>query len=785
MSLKNIYFKDAIDWAIATESQSYQSGIFDPGEMNVMLDVGSIGPNVPVFNQALQKLYFNVYGLELGGGGTLWLGCYTDIEFSNVVFPNTNISQDTASQREHACMYCGYFDKTLGTQQMYMAHGSAPEIRKFNPTSFVDFGVAFPTTNGDINFNDSPSLGPTSVGGYSCGADPIEGQERAPQWLFFEDLVDGIPGETLSSSPNAYPAGLGLTKVWRASLTSGQDSNNAFIWVDLSTGRIVGRLQNTPGRADDSGGNFTEPRIFGKQFNWLTSMFIPDADSTPGRPKGELFIYGAANGTTAIGSVTGAFNASAFIRFIDFNPFSSTATGGQPTRLHERVNFESVLEYQTNPLELYGISGGTTSALNVERSNHVFYDPGTRRIGMIASTTTPDQLVGESGHALWQRAVTPWITTSPTARTIPQTNAVVEFETFLLGDLGEPVVGVQVDWELGRVSTLDEQITPAFPGTSQLANFPVDSGSLGITSDGVPLAETTDYTVDLATGEITWVTNQTGASLVLATYEHRGDLALPAFGELLDAGTLTDSDGRAITRVRYDDNDAIVGQYDRITATGPSPSSAGFTNYVIQQGIPIIAEDEITFIGLGSEGDTTAPRRLVYPGGLLPPITYAYAGGTIIANPDRTLNFDKQPLVHPLTQTIRTLTTTRVSSQDTYESDVIVTEKWVGSDTKISMITALFRQFYEYAINPPEFTLAGEPQIEWWPRDRTDRGWYVIILSVDTGGSDGESRFDVADVRQPGGSVIHNGLTSLSEVPTGYMDREVNIRYKIVSEIIT
>ena len=76
------------------------------------------------------------------------------------------------------------------------------------------------------------------------------------------------------------------------------------------------------------------------------------------------------------------------------------------------------------------------------------------------------------------------------------------------------------------------------------------------------LVEGVDYTVNLATGLITWITDQSGAALVTATYEHRETEVSPPNGSLLVLQGVSDQDGRVFTQVRYDDDDDLVGALD-------------------------------------------------------------------------------------------------------------------------------------------------------------------------------------------------------------------------------
>lgn len=157
----------------------------------------------------------------------------------------------------------------------------------------------------------------------------------------------------------------------------------------------------------------------------------------------------------------------------------------------------------------------------------------------------------------------------------------------------------------------------------------------------------------------------------------------------------------------------------------------GETLIIIQQGDPVVVEDPITFIGMGSEGDPNACRRLVFPDTITPliaPLVYEITADGICMNPDRTLNFDKEPLFHPITSSVRTLGSTRDVRFEEDTDDVVVTEIWLGNDTLLPMPTSLFRLFYEYLINAPPFTTGQTDFIIWEPRDRTTRSWNVNIL---------------------------------------------------------
>lgn len=210
----------------------------------------------------------------------------------------------------------------------------------------------------------------------------------------------------------------------------------------------------------------------------------------------------------------------------------------------------------------------------------------------------------------------------------------------------------------------------------------------------------------------------------------------------------------------------------------------GTTIIVIQQGAAVVAEEEVTFLGIGSAGDPEACRRLVFPANvspLLAPIVYAI--GASCANPDRTINLDNAVLPHPITDPVKTLGTTKVIRFENLDEDVIVTEVWEADETNQRLTTALFRMFYEYLINAKLVDSTGPDFITWEPRDRTTKIYNVELLSLDVGGGGPEERFDVVDLRDPGGDEIQTGTDPLNLTPTGVVDREMRLRMRIISEV--
>ncbi len=445
-------------------------------------------------------------------------------------------------------------------------------------TSLTNTGAAaFPTlvpANGPINcFRGTGAFAsPASPGGYIGGAN-LSG-EQARGRMIFDGLTDGIPGETNLVGPNVYPKGLMLGKYSLATCPApigtgvAGDCDNAISWQDLHRGGIDGRLANTPGIAHSTFPNSEAP-IAGNEFSWYPAQYVPDDDATFAIPKGELHFYSTRGNVPADPA---NFPQSIYIKVIDFNPFNVAPTGGEPNRVHERVRFgPTSVDFDIAPM--FGIGPGD----NRDDQLQLAFHPPTQRFFMIqadfaAAVTTPGPAPGgESFIGYWLRAVDPIGVTSPVARDVPRINDIIEYEAFVGGALGEPAASAAVDWTLFRNSTELEVIVPVFPGFNTVANFPIDGnfagdpeGTLVVVADSVTLVEGVDYTATLSSGRITWITDQTGAALVTASYEHRQTNASPPHGDLLSASSLSDAEGRVFTQVLFDDDPALVGTLDRL-----------------------------------------------------------------------------------------------------------------------------------------------------------------------------------------------------------------------------
>jgi len=175
----------------------------------------------------------------------------------------------------------------------------------------------------------------------------------------------------------------------------------------------------------------------------------------------------------------------------------------------------------------------------------------------------------------------------------------------------------------------------------------------------------------------------------------------------------------------------------------------------------------ITLVDPASSLTSAALRTMSHP------TTASFPLVTYNRNPDRTINFDQQPLNVPTTETVRTLGTTQTFVNANSIDDVIVTERWEANGGKASMVAAQFRRMFELIANPPA---AADPEvfIQWAPVDKTTTVYNIVLLDLRVGGSTG--KLDVKEI----GSFAAG---TLDAVTTGLIDRVVEWDFKIVSEV--
>lgn len=205
---------------------------------------------------------------------------------------------------------------------------------------------------------------------------------------------------------------------------------------------------------------------------------------------------------------------------------------------------------------------------------------------------------------------------------------------------------------------------------------------------------------------------------------------------------------------------------------------SGSRLYEIFLGSPTTTTSSLTLLGTGPTGDPALRRRLVHPNAALAPIVYWQ-------NPDRTFNLDNEVLRAPIAELHRTLTSSALVRFAEVDADVVITEVWLASDQRFSMPGFLFRQLYEYLINPPAFDPITPSYIQWEPRDRNPKAYYVEMLRMVVGsGGDPTQLFDLTEYFPPAGELdlLDDGFLNGG---SGLVDRTVVLQFRIVAEVTT
>lgn len=515
-----------------------------------------------VGNGALQRSFVHHFGVdryimegtrESGGPGNA-RGLYSfDPAFFDESSSGSQWVQHTisaGSEPRHFAL--GQFNPATGAQRLYGVNinNDNNPWREIDPTLLTDLGT--PYTSPDLTaFGSDDQTFPRN--GYWNNLSVGETSH-----VFFEGLTAGGHDNVPAGS---YSDGLMLVHVDFGSAFATNDANDSLGWVDIVTTDFVGWL-NTPAEASSTVSAFTEPPIDGREFRWMPCYYIADDDATFSAPKGELMLGSCGDAFFDSGD-----NLVTYIKVLDFNP--TGVVGGSPSRTHLRERLISKTLQPRDPIA----TGFPTPATNAMMQWFAYR--AQQRVYLYV------QGVGSSDP---QNAINEWLAntflrrpevtdvTNPNQLRPVLTASTIQFETVAKGDLGEVVAGADATFTLENVSTFEEVITNTFPGGFTLANVPVDSvPDLVVTRfDGATptiLVEGVDYSIVLSTGVGTWITDQSGATSVVATYHHEGVPAASPFGTLLNSTAQTDENGRAFARVRYDDDVNDVSMADRLTVS--------------------------------------------------------------------------------------------------------------------------------------------------------------------------------------------------------------------------
>jgi hypothetical protein len=219
------------------------------------------------------------------------------------------------------------------------------------------------------------------------------------------------------------------------------------------------------------------------------------------------------------------------------------------------------------------------AVVNVGSYQHpqlAFTTRGSRRIQTLGDNGTAIGF-GNTTAAFFSLAAAPAFISTPTPIGSIETNRRVPMQVQVTGTLGEQIANAPVVFSLARISSVNEilAVTPTPGETVAVAQPPIDRLALvfdfEVLEGGVPLTETTHYTVNEALGEITFVAPKPEVGMVYtATYAHPAAPATPPHGTLVDSAVTTDIDGFAQARVLYPDDADLIGQVDQLDAETPT-----------------------------------------------------------------------------------------------------------------------------------------------------------------------------------------------------------------------
>ncbi len=141
---------------------------------------------------------------------------------------------------------------------------------------------------------------------------------------------------------------------------------------------------------------------------------------------------------------------------------------------------------------------------------------------------------------------------------------------------------------------------------------------------------------------------------------------------------------------------------------------------------PETFEDQVDLYLFPENQGVLAMRELHHPAPGIPVFVYE-------ENPDKWDNFDTEPMTdRPQVKTTMTLSWAQSAQWKGYLPDRPVKEVWTGTESQSRMTPYMLRRLYEFLVNTP----APCQYITWWPKDRTTKGYKILIESLTVGGSD-------------------------------------------------
>jgi hypothetical protein len=470
-----------------------------------------------------------LYAAARNNSGTVIRFGYVDPLLADGAYPITNFTQGVAYGAPLLGAFVGQWNRSADQQRLYTltATTTAGLLQERDPTTLQIIDVdPYPL------FRNQCIVVGSTVDGYY--------QALAYDYVIFEEQ-----GKLYCPHATVRYGGVTYTEV--------------MIEVDLATGLAV-PVADIPGKATAAPNAFQEPQLFGDTVDWTRIQFVDDDDSSHISPKG-YFVISEEDGQAGTGG-GGQASERAYLRIVEWNP---TGASGTPNRVHKRITLTSRIEFDE-----------TIVGVNFASAALVFH-PYSERLYWIANNGTNPLVSGTNVAYRFSLVPTLSAITAAAPERTPRTAGTTAFFVEALGSLAERIPGVTVQYTLEGASTVLELLdTSAGVGgaAGAVANAPIDDdeGLEVYEDDGVNplalLAETTDYTVNLATGVITGVApHWKVTSDYYASYNHKeATNGVTPLGTLLLPIVETDNLGKARTRVRYADDDDLVGRYDKLSA---------------------------------------------------------------------------------------------------------------------------------------------------------------------------------------------------------------------------
>lgn len=201
------------------------------------------------------------------------------------------------------------------------------------------------------------------------------------------------------------------------------------------------------------------------------------------------------------------------------------------------------------------------------------------------------------------------------------------------------------------------------------------------------------------------------------------------------------------------------------------------SDYEISLGSPAAAAASAPLLDVGGAGDIDAMQTLTHPlSASFPPIVFP-------VQPESISNFLDEVIPAPIAATRRTLGTTMLIRHEGQLDDTDCELRWRGSKESVASLPSyVLRLFINYLLNPPALNPSAQTYIVWAPRDISIKSYKVLFYKIAVGSGSKGKAMDMREIRGPD-DPIDNAFTGWDVDPTGYIDENVTLTFKIVSEV--